>query len=231
MPVTYLTQEQRDSYGSYAAAPTEEDLARFFYISDDDHTLINRRRGNHNRLVFALQLTTVRYLGTFLEDPLAVPDSVLKTLAKQLIITDLEGLHAYRIGEQRREHALEIRTKYGYRNITDGHVGFHLVRWLYGLCWTGTDRPSVLFDRSKSWLLTHKILLPGVSTVERLISRIRNHVENRLCLMLVKCVTEEQKKHLEILLMVPEGIGWLQIVYLTTLQYDLMLLKANQSSF
>ncbi|MDF5922209.1 hypothetical protein P4133_31340 [Pseudomonas aeruginosa] len=29
-------------------------------------------------------------------------------------------------------------------------------RWLYALCWTGTDRPGVLFERATSWLFTRK---------------------------------------------------------------------------
>lgn len=130
MPLAYLTPEQRNSYGRYTGEPSDDDLARFFYMSDEDHALINRRRGNHNRLGFALQLVTVRYLGVFLDDPLDVPASVLNILAKQLAITDLEGIYIYRTGEQRWAHALEIRKVYGYQDINNCIVGFRLVRWL-----------------------------------------------------------------------------------------------------
>src|SRR3954454_2693608 len=35
-------------------------------------------------------------------------------------------------------------------------AGFRLTRWLYVLCWTGDDRPGLLFDRATTWLLAHK---------------------------------------------------------------------------
>jgi hypothetical protein len=81
MAVSFLTAAQRDRYGRYPDVVTPDDLVRCFHLSDDDRTQIMSCRGHHNRLGFALQLTTVRYLDTFLDDPIAVPSSVLQSLS------------------------------------------------------------------------------------------------------------------------------------------------------
>lgn len=205
MPVSFLSNQQRENYGRYTGAPSPDDLARYFHLDDSDHALIAQKRGEHNRLGFAVQLGTVRYLGTFLEDPLAVPAAVLHSLAKQLRIEAMTDAPIYSAGRQRLQHAAEIQTHYGYVEITERQVGFHLTRWLYALCWTGTDRPSVLFERAVTWLITHKVLLPGCSTLERYIARLRGRVEERLWCSLCWDVSSEQQAKLESLLLVPVG--------------------------
>ncbi|EKQ58728.1 transposase, partial [Xanthomonas citri pv. malvacearum str. GSPB1386] len=158
------------------------------------------------RLGYALQLTTARFLGTFLEDPTAVPSPVLHTLSSQLGIADpSDCVIDYRTTRQRWQHTSEIRTRYGYREFTGTGVQFRLGRWLCALCWTGTDRPSALFDYANGWLVGHKVLLPGVTLLERFIAEIRSRMESRLWRLLVHGVTPEQRQRLDDLLKLVEG--------------------------
>lgn len=203
MPVQFLTPEQRARYGRYTSNPGADDLTRYFYLDDADHLMIDTKRGDHNRLGFALQLSTVRFLGTFLEDPMAVPDMVLQTLARQLKVTTFDQMPRYCSGNQRWGHAAEIRSTYGFCDWIDPPIGFRLSRWLYALCWTGTEQPSVLFDRATTWLLAHKVLLPGCTTLERFVARLRSRVEMRLWKRLGYDITDEQRARLENLLTVP----------------------------
>lgn len=206
MPVSFLTPAQRQDYGRYAAPPSPDEMARFFHLGDDDLALAWLRRGDHNRLGFALQLTTVRFLGAFLEDPGDVPLAVLQTLGRQLAVTD-PSLCVQEYGESRqyRSHAADIRALFGYREFSDPAAGFRLSRWLCALCWTGTDRPGVLFERATAWMLTHKVLLPGASTLERFVARVRSRMEQRLWRFLKQGLTPGQRASLEALLAVPEG--------------------------
>ena len=117
MPISFLTPSQRETYGRYAAPPTPDQLSRFFHLSDDDLQEIRSCRGEHNRLGFALQLSTVRYLGAFLDDLVAVPSEVIGTLAYQLGISNLDRLPEYGTGKQRWDHAARIQISFGYSAI------------------------------------------------------------------------------------------------------------------
>ncbi|MHB1304568.1 MAG: Tn3 family transposase [Acidiphilium sp.] len=205
MPVSFLTAEQERLYGRYAGEPTADQLARHFHLDDADRELIGAKRWDHMRLGFAAQLGTVRFLGTFLDDPTNVPASVVGDLARQLSIVDPSCLARYATARVRWVHAAEIRERHGYREFADPFARFRLTRWLYALCWTGTDRPSVLFDRATAWLVTEKVLLPGASALERLIARIRARAGRRLWRTLAKNVTREQRVQLEALLVAGEG--------------------------
>lgn len=78
-------------------------------------------------------------------------------------------------------------------------------RLLYTRSWISNERPSLLFDLATGWLIQHKILLPGATTLTRLISEVRERSTNRLWQRLSVLPTQEQVNKLETLLEVPQG--------------------------
>jgi len=205
VPIGFLTEEQRRQYGRFVGEPTPEQLACYFHLDDQDRRVIGSHRGDHNRLGFAVQLCAARFLGTFLEDLADTPPGVIACLARQLAIEQMSCFLYYHDSEARWDHAAEIRAHCGFRDFNDSSALFRLHRWLYALCWTGTDRPGVLFDRATTWLTAHKVLLPGVTVLERHVSRLRARVEERVWSLLTRSTSSESKAKLESLLSVPEG--------------------------
>ncbi|WP_404822114.1 DUF4158 domain-containing protein [Pseudomonas khavaziana] len=88
MPVSLLTQEQRDSFGRYIDASSRDELERYFHLSDEDRDAVQVLWGNHNRMGYAVLLTTVSFVGAFPDKPTAVPVEVLHVLCWQLAIAD-----------------------------------------------------------------------------------------------------------------------------------------------
>jgi hypothetical protein len=95
MPVEFLSDEQVGAYGRFTGELPAAEVERFFYLDDADRNLIARRRSDHHRLGFAVQLGTVRAVGRFLEDPLDVPWPAVEFLAEQLEIGNASCVKKY----------------------------------------------------------------------------------------------------------------------------------------
>jgi hypothetical protein len=118
-------------------------LERFFHFDERDRR-ISWRRGDHNRLGFAVQLGTVRFLGTFLARPTEVPEIVARRVAEELAVEDPDRLAAYgRREPTHREHAGEIQREYGYRDFSDASAQAELppaIVWIASLSGAGINR-------------------------------------------------------------------------------------------
>ena len=194
MPTRHLTDAQRQGFARFDGEPSADQLARYFHLDQTDRDLIGTLRGDHNRLGFAVMLTSARFLGAFPVSPAEIPASVLAAVIEQLALEPGTDVDAYFAGSRRIRHLALIRTHCGFTDFGDNAVArFRLTRWLYALCWSGDDRPGPLIDRAAAWLIANKVLLPGVTVVERLVGRIRDRARTRLWRHLVASLSDDQR--------------------------------------
>lgn len=205
MPVNFLTDEQNQTYARYPKKLMQDQLNKYFYLDDTDKGLIDACRRDYNKLGYALQLTTVRFLGTFLSSPVDVPSDVIHYLAKQLDISLPTDLDRYlKRKATRSAHCNEIKAIFDYQDF-NVIWRFRLNRWLYSQAWFGNERPSILFERCTMWLVMRRVLLPGISTLVIMISKVRERVSKRLWRRLSSLANPHQKEQLENLLLIPTG--------------------------
>lgn len=204
VPVEFLSDREVAAYGRFAEAPSPAELDRWFFLDDADKALIQRRRGAHHRLGFALQLTTVRFVGMFLPDPVNVPDEVVIYLAKQLDIDTIDQLRRYTERRSTRfEHQEEIRVALGLTDFSDQVQVF--TGWLDGVAFNTGEGSHALFAASVDYLRRHQVVLPGVTTLSRLVARVREEATARLHRSLCADLTAVQRARLDELLVVADG--------------------------
>ncbi len=204
MSVEFLTDEQAARYGAFSGPPSQAELERFFFLDDVDLGKAQVKRRAHNRLGFAVQLTSVRYLGRFMADPRQVPTEVVEYLAEQLGIADPSVVKEY--GERdgtARTHAGEIQRDEGWRDFAE--LRDELREWVDARAWTTGEGPKALFDASVGWLRERRVLLPGVTRLARLVASVREAANQRLWEGLSGLLDAGQRTVLDALLSVPAG--------------------------
>ena len=157
MPVNFLTAEQQRRYGRYAGEPSPAQLGRYFHLDNADRALLKSRRGDHNRLGFALQLGTVRFLGTFLDEPTGVPDVVVAHVARQTGDHRLDVLDSLWHG---RDPSGTTPTRSRRPMVTEISPSSPVIPgWSVGsmLAPGSAPGPSLLFDLATAWLVERKV--------------------------------------------------------------------------
>lgn len=206
-----LTAAERDQL---LAIPTDpEELAACYTLSDADMSLVRQRRGEANRLGFAVQLCLLRYPGMVLTDAATPPVEMISWLASHLAVS-AEAWREYGTREEtRQEHAREIRTYLGMSGF--GITDFRgLIVHVSGVA-AQTDKGLVLVESARDFLQARKVALPGVGILERACAQALTRANRRIYSTLGDHLTTEHRERLDgLLLRRPDSssteIGWLR---------------------
>jgi hypothetical protein len=189
--------------GLLALPVAEPDLIRHWTLDRTDLAAIDRRRGDHNRLGYALQLCAFRYPGRLLRPGEAIPEAALRFVAGQLQVGP-GVLAAYAARPQTRREQLDaLREAFGFRMFApDDSRGLLDRLLLVALATTSAQTvAAALLDE----LRRRRVVISGPSTVERLVAAALAGAERHVAVRLTRDLTPAQVDALEALLQPKEG--------------------------
>ena len=193
---TILTARQRERLLNL---PTDEvTLLKHYILSDEDLEQIRKRRRAHNKLGFALQLCALRYPGRLLAEGEIIPLEILNFLAAQIGLNakNLEG-YAER-EETRHEHLAAIRSLYSYKSFS-GRVASELKAWLFDRAVDARSSEGLVRDFAEE-CRRRQIILPAISTIERLCADALVHAERQIDATITDRLDSAARERLDIIL-------------------------------
>jgi TnpA family transposase len=173
-------------------------LIEHYVLSDQDLSLIRRRRGAQNRLGHAVQLAILRYPGRALLPNETPPQELLTFLARQLDLSPAAWASYAERDETRREHLAELQAHYGLRSFGIGQYR-SLAAWLIPTA-LQTNRGVVLVRAGIDELRRRSVVVPRVAVMERLCAEVIVRSERQLFEILATDLNDGQRSELDAIL-------------------------------
>lgn len=213
MPVQFLTPAEHEQLNQCPDKVSPEELNRFFWLTPADHDTIRFIRHDYNRLGFALQLGSLRYLGFFPANLPELPQAVVQYVAAQLAV-EPELLTFYgKRGSTQRQHQRQIQTLVGYRRATQADLK-ELEAWLMQRA-LEHDKPTLLFTLACEFLKQKQIVRPGTTRLAHKVSKARHQAQLFCHQALQPLLNQDRCTLLDQLLVINDDLGrtrlsWLQ---------------------
>lgn len=217
MGTTVLSDIDRLKLLNFPDEVAEADRIAYFLLTGTDKMIVRRRRGDGNRLGFALQYCTLRFLGFVPADLSRVPQSITTYLAGQLDLPP-DALHDYGAREQTRtQHLNEAMNELGFRDPgpDDSDEMRRLAAWFAERA-LEHDEPKLLFRHGLDYLRAIKVVRPGLSRLERMVGAARENAEQETYRRLAGVLMPETRAALDRLLEFDDSIGSSPIAWLKT---------------
>ena len=186
-----------------------DDLAMHFLLTDADRRVVDRQHGDVSRLGFAITLGALRHLG-FVPPVETAPRSVVDYMASQLGCASIVDGYATR-AKTRTAHTRRVFVHLGYRRATSTDIE-ELTKWLTTRAELH-QRPTVLLLDASKRLYELRIVRPGPTRLERIVSAARQEAERRTYTTLGR-VIRRSRRSLDNLLVVDPEIGRTRLTWL-----------------
>ena len=205
-----LATQERQSL--LALPDNHSDFIRHYGLSEADLSLIQQKRGDANRLGFAVQLCYMRYPGVILGVN-ETPDAyLLKFIAKQLKVS-AQSWDDYGFREKtRREHLLELQQLFNYHTFSRNHYAEY-VKYISQFA-IETDKGIVLAQQLISHLRSKRVLLPTPLVIEKICAESITLANKTIYERLNKGLTQSHLDKLDNLLSLKDGTKITQLAWL-----------------
>jgi TnpA family transposase len=183
--------------------PGEDELARHWNLTPADLAEIANCRGADQKRRFALQLCVLRGYGRFLDDYRHAPIKIVNHLSRQLELPPVLFLDRSGREPTERVQAQRIRRYLGLSRF-DKTAEDHLREWLRGGAMEGRTAPELLILAEEK-LASLQVMLPSVSTLERIIASVLAHSTTELFESIANRLPEKLRIAIDLLVEVPTG--------------------------
>jgi TnpA family transposase len=190
-----MTPRQRAAL--LALPDTEELVVHHHGLDAADLAAVGDARTPETRLSYALQLCALRYPGRHLRRSELLPAIMLDHIAEQIGV-DAGVIAAFaRRAPTRYDQLAAIKRRFGYRDLTHP-LKAELKGWLAPRALTTADARDLL-QQLVFHMRAQRIVIPGVSVVERLAAEAMHAADARAAATITGKLTQEQRKKLDAL--------------------------------
>ena len=193
-----------------------DQLIRFFTLTPADVAFIDpgRGRGPGDRLGLAVQLCTLPWLGFVPDEVTAAPAAAVRRLAERLRV-DPGVLAGYgRRGQTRTDHLRLVAGYLGWHQAPPGTVRDKELRQFLVDRAMEHDSPALLFSLAAGYLVSAKVIRPGLVTLMELIGWARAAATSLTHRKVAHLLTPQLTSDLDRLLMVDAGLGRTRLAWL-----------------
>jgi TnpA family transposase len=192
---------------------TKDELIQLYTFNELDLSIIKQRRGEENRLGFAVQLCYMRYPGIMFGMNDVPNQSLLKLVANQLGSNpDIWSAYGTR-DKTRREHLVELQKTFSFQAFATSNYR-PCVEKLEKMA-RDTDKGIILAAQLVEYLRSQNILLPSLNVIEQICAEAITLANRAIYADLTNGLTTEHKYKLDALLQIKDGtklslLSWLR---------------------